>query len=202
MDAGRPSSEVGIARALDGDVSTKNRIITMILGATALAGLTYGVTRRGAQRRAIQPPSSQTLASSVARGPATASDAAHGADWEALAVHDTRASTPDPLDIALSLDGVFDGDSEDGLPLTVRPNVRVPAPLGGDDEDAPSADDLGLAWLMQATQTEQSLTESDLTPEIDNMALSEEAEEETEEETEEEAADAQDEHEDFRRARS
>jgi hypothetical protein len=181
-------------------VSTKNSIITMILGATALAGLTYGVARRGAQRRAIQPPSSQTLASSVARGPATASDAAQrAADWEALAVPGTRGSTPDPLDIALSLDGVFDGDSEDGLPLTVRPNVRVPAPLGGDDEDAPSADDLGLAWLMHATQTEQSLTESDLTPEIDDIALSEEAEEEADSEEE---ADAQDEHEDFRRARS
>ena len=173
----------------------------MLLGATALAGLTYGVTRRGAQRRAIQPPSSQTLASSVTRGLATASGPAQrAAEWEALAVHGTRGSTPDPLDIALSLDGVFDGDSEDGLPLTVRPNVRVPAPLGGDDEDAPSADDLGLAWLMQATQTEQSLTELDLTPEIDNIALSEEGEEEAD--SEEEAGAAQDEHEDFRRARS
>ena len=45
---------------------------------------------------------------------------------------------------------------------------------------------------MQATQTENSLTESDLTLEIENMALSEDPDSEVE-------AEGQDEHEDFRR---
>jgi len=168
----------GIGCALQHKVTNKTRLFTLILGATALAGLTYGVARRGSQRRPLQPLASQARSSSkLTRTPR---------------MQRTRASTPDALDIAMSLDGIFDGQSEDGRAPTVRPHVRVPAPFGGDDEEAPGADDLGLAWLMQATQTENSLTESDLTLEIENMALSEDPDSEVE-------AEGQDEHEDFRR---
>jgi hypothetical protein len=181
-------------------VSTKTRFFTIVLGATALAGLTYGVTRRGFQRRALQPLESQTLTRSAAQAPPNIDAAAPSAsDWETLSVHSTRGSNPDALDIAMSLDGIFDGVSEDGRALTVRPNVRVPSPIGGDDEDAPSADDLGLAWLMQATQTEQSLTESDLRPELEEIALNEDSDSE---ETDSDEADVQDEHEDFQRSRT
>ncbi|HEY3256824.1 MAG TPA: hypothetical protein VGJ91_22870, partial [Polyangiaceae bacterium] len=119
--------------------------------------------------------------------------------WEALSAQSPRGSTPDPLDIAMSLDGIFDGQSEDGHTLTVRPNERIPAPLSADDEDAPSADDLGLAWLTQATQAEHSLGESDLTPEIEQIALDESDEQD---EADSNRTGEHDEHEDFRRTRA
>ena len=140
------------------------------------------------------------MAGFFAHGEVTVNAPAQSAsDWETLSVHSTRGSNPDALDIAMSLDGIFDGVSEDGRALTVRPNVRIPSPIGGDDEDAPSADDLGLAWLMQATQTEQSLTESDLRPESEDIALNEDPDSE---ETDIQDEDVQDEHEDFQRTRS
>lgn len=187
-------------------MSNKNRFLTIVLGATALAGLTYGVTRRGWQRRAVQPPATHTLASIEHNAPPAADAPPLIAPyWEALSADSPRGSTPDPLDIAMSLDGIFDGQSEDGLELTVRPNDRVPAPIGADDDEAPSADDLGLAWLTQATQAEHSLRESDLTPAIEEIALAEpdEAEEQDEtDETDSGQADERDEHEDFRRTRA
>jgi hypothetical protein len=190
-------------------VSNKTRFFTVVLGVTALAGLTYGVTRRGIQRRLVQPLANETLASSDLSAPPVADAPPLSApDWERLTVHSTRGSTPDPLDIAMNLDGIFDGQSEDGLALTVRPSERVRAPFGGDDEEAPNADDLGVAWLTQATQAEHSLRESDLTPELENIALLDQADSVEEYEAnaadqdEPGFADEQDEHEDFRRTRA
>ncbi|MEI9937926.1 MAG: hypothetical protein WDO69_11975 [Pseudomonadota bacterium] len=183
-------------------MSNKTRFLTIVLGATALASLTYGVTRRGWQRRSAPPLASQALSSGERNAPAAADVPPLTApDWETLSVHSVRGSTPEPLDLAMNLDGVFDGQSEDGLVLTVRPSDRVPPPRSGDDEEAPSADDLGLAWLTHATEAEHSLSESDLTPEIEDIALTEEPDSD-EADSNEDAAVEPDEHEDFRRTRA
>jgi hypothetical protein len=184
-------------------VSNRTRLLTIILGATALAGLTYGVTRRGFQRRAMQSTSSasQALLDTEPSAPPASAPSTTALDWETLSVQSTRGSTPDPLDVAMSLEGLFDGESEDGNELTVRPDVHVPLPLGGDDEEAPGAEDLGVAWLMQATQSEHALREADLRTEIENIALAEEVDfEEIDEESD--GADEHDEHESFQRTRA
>jgi hypothetical protein len=202
-------------------VSNKTRFFTVVLGVTALAGLTYGVTRRGMPRRAVHSLGNQPLAStgSLASLGNVANTNGAGAelgaaradtvptvsesDWETLTVHSTRASTPDALDIAMNLDGLFDAASSDGDALTVRPSDRVPPPTSGDDEEAPAADDLGRAWLTQATQAEHSLTQADLIPEIDDLAFSEETDTDELALDEIEADELEaDEHEDFRITRA
>jgi hypothetical protein len=187
--------------ALSDHVSNKTRFFSIVLGATALAGLTYGVTRRGLPRRVAQPVGNHPLASNelgVARADDTPAPSIP--DWETLKVHSTRGSNPDVLDIAMNLDGLFDVESEDGRALTVRPNDRVPAPIGGDDEEAPSADDLGRTWLTQATQAEHSIRQSDLTPDLDNIAFADETDADDPDPDLDEADS--DEHEDFPRARA
>ena len=179
-------------------MSNKTRLFSIVLGAAALAGLTYGVTRRGLQRRTVSPLTSQTLTGNATSAPLPAPASILTAlDWETLGVQAARDSTPDPLEIALDLDWIFDGQSEDGHAVTVRPDIRLPPPHGADDEEASSADDLGLAWLMHATQTEQGLTESDLTPELENIAVADDSV--SEEVSEEDESVGQDEHEDFQR---
>jgi len=177
-------------------VSNKNRFLTIVLGAAALAGLTYGVTRRGQQRRAVQPPASQTIAVSA--------DSAEreslvpelpASDWETLSVHGQRRASLDALDLAMNLDGIFDAPVDDELAFTARPSDRVPPPLGGDHEESPSADDLGSTWLAQATQAERSTGASGLIPEVENIALIEDTDPL-------DADDEHDEHEDFRRTRA
>ena len=113
----------------------KTRLLTIVLGATALAGVTYGVARRGLQRRIAPPLESHTLATNelVESPPAER----RLSDWETLTVHSTRGSLPDALDLALNLDGIFDGQSESGEAVTVHPSDRVPPPFAGDDQEAP-----------------------------------------------------------------
>jgi hypothetical protein len=186
-------------------VSNKTRFFTIVFGVTALAGLTYGVTRRGLQRRAmLQPLQHQPLTHSQPAESDTDEGVALSApDWETLNVSSGRPSNPDALDVAMNLDGLFDIEPEDGAALTVRPSDRVPAPVGGDDEEAPSADDLGRTWLAQATQAEHSTREADLTPELDEIALAGEVELDGAELDEIEAVEIEaDEHEDFRRTRA
>ncbi len=190
---------LGIARALYASVSNKTRFLTIVLGAAALAGLTYGVTRRGFQRRFVQPLASHVPASRELSLPETTALPLSAPDWETLSVHGARGSNPDALDIAMNLDGIFEGQSEDGSALTVRPIDHLPAPLGGDDEEAPNADDLGLAWLTKATQGEHIIGESDLKPEIENLGF---AEETASDQADSEQDDEQVEHEDFRRTRA
>lgn len=197
-------------------MSNKTRFFTIALGVTALAGLTYGVTRRGLPRRAVQSLANQPSAGNVASSDlplpraaaaSTPAAAASAPDWETLKVHSTtRGSTPDALDIAMNLDGLFDAESEE-RGITVRPSDRVPAPVGGDDEEAPGADDLGRTWLTQATQAEHSLRQADLIPEIDELAFSEETDAEAEsDELDSDQLDSDehesDEHEDFRTTRA
>ncbi len=184
-------------------MSNKTRFLTIVLGAAALAGLTYGVTRRGLQRRFVQPLASHTpVSSELSAPPAAAAPSLTASDWETLSVHGTRGSNPDPLDIAMNLDGIFEGQSESGSALTVRSIDHLPAPLGGDDEEAPSADDLGLAWLTKATQAEHLVGESDLKLEIENLGFAEETESDEADTAQAELDDEQDEHEDFRRTRA
>ena len=156
-------------------MSNRLRIFSIVLGAAALAGVTYGVARRGLQRRPVPPLANHALERS-ALGAAPVADARplSAPDW-ALGGEPTRDSTPDPLDLAMNLSGIFDGQSAAGGALTARPNDHVPPPASPDDEQAASADDLGVAWLMQATQAEHSARGSDMAPEIENLAYSEAA---------------------------
>ena len=180
-------------------MSNKIRLLTIALGVTALAGVTYGVARRGLQRRAAPPLESHALAANELSEPP--SDELSLSDWETLTVHATRGSMPDALDVALNLDGIFDGQP-DGEAVTARPSDRVPAPFAGADQEAPNADDLGLAWLIQATEAERSIGENDLTPELENLALNDQDESEEADEAESDPLDGTDEHEDFRRTRA
>ena len=192
--ASRQGARVGIARALQRCVSNKNRLLTIVLSAAALAGLTYGVTRRGLQRRSLHSSASHTLASGQ-RAPLTADFSP--VDSETPSARATRPSTPDPLDVAMNLDGLFDAPVDESA-LTVRTSEHVPLPLGGDDRESPDADDLGLAWLAQATQAEYSMREADLVPALEDIAFAEQ-----DADPEEDADPApQDEHEDFRRSRA
>ena len=158
-------------------VSNKTRILKVLVGAAAVASLTYVVTRRGQQRRAGEVQAANDTA--VPPGELSEAQGAAGRGWEAFAnewqgedVNPTRGSVPDPLDVALNLEGIFDAEYESTPELTVRPDLHLPRPLGGDDEDAPGADDLGRAWLSQATLAERSLRVSDLVPELDDIAAS------------------------------
>ena len=80
------------------------------------------------------------------------------------------SSSPDALDLALDLDGVFDGKLADEIEVTVRPDVHLPTPHTRDDEEPPAPEDLGRAWLMQATESERSLGTADTLPEVENLA--------------------------------
>ncbi len=179
----------------------------VLAGAAALAGFGYTLARRSGSRAAR---SRRVVAASPRRGEARPKRAEPVAptepkrraepvaptepNWEdegALisSARNTLATLdePDALDVALDLDGVFDGESATGV--TARPNERVPAPHTGDDEDAPSPDDLGRAWLLQATESERSLSTADTLPEVENL-LTEDADIEQlpmEEEEEEES---------------
>jgi len=181
-------------------VSNRLRIFTLVLGAAALAGVTYGVARRGLQRRAVPPLAAQALARSALGAPpvADAADARPLAapDWQTLGEQTPRDSTPDSLDLAMNLSGIFDGQSAAGRALTARPNDHVPPPTSPDDEVA-SADDLGVAWLMQATQAGHSARGSDLAPEIENLAYPEEADDDAPDPNETDGAGDRDDQADF-----
>ena len=163
-------------------VLNKKQIMTVVVGAAALAGLTYTVTKRGLQRRANEAFFwGETLANKQAQ--AEAADARELEETEAAALELSaqrdwerelarpRGSTPEPLDVALNLDGIFDAELDDSE-LTVRPSDHVRGPLNADDEDPPSPDDLGRAWLSQATEAERSATEDDLIANVDEIAVS------------------------------
>jgi hypothetical protein len=144
-------------------MSPKARLFTLCAGAAALAGLTYGFGRLALRQRSPD-------ALSKARAPIAKSEpeAAAPEAWE-LAMADQRLSS-DALDLALDLDGIFDGTPDEASRVTVRLNDRVPVASSGDDEDPPSPDSLGRAWLAQATQSERSFTEADLSTELDELA--------------------------------
>lgn len=138
------------------------QVMQVLAGAAALAGFGYTLARRSsrAQRTArraaaeVQP----TRVPAVAPEPAAWDDGAR------------ISSAPDALDVALNLDGVFDVGPESGVEVTARFNDHVPSPLTGDDEDAPSPDDLGRAFLTHATESERSLSGDDVVPDLDGLA--------------------------------
>jgi hypothetical protein len=77
-----------------------------------------------------------------------------------------------------------DGETEMEEP-TVQPDLKVPALASADDAEPPGPDDLGSFWLSRATQSERSLTELDLQPDVEAIAdLRAEPERETEDEDE------------------
>jgi hypothetical protein len=70
----------------------------------------------------------------------------------------------------------------------VQADVKVPALASADDAEPPGPDDLGSYYLSRATQSERSLTELDLEPDVENLAdLREQAADELEPEEEDEA---------------
>ncbi|MEO6599872.1 MAG: hypothetical protein ABIQ16_08385 [Polyangiaceae bacterium] len=144
-------------------MSPKARLFTLFAGAAALAGLTYGFGRLALRQRspaAISEKRAQFAEAALEAAPAPQA-------WE-LAMADQRLSS-DALDLALDLDGIFDGTPGDSSGVTVRSNDRVPVAASGDDEDPPSPDSLGRIWLAQATQSERSFTEADLSTELDEL---------------------------------
>ena len=153
---------VGTACALHLVVNNKTRWLGVLFGAAALSGLTYTVARRSSLKRTAESPVNK-------RAVELASDARRiTRDWESIG--SAGPNLREPLDLALNLGGVFDAAAYDEPELTARPSDHVPPPVGGDDEDAPSADDLGRNWLTQATQSERSLSELDLAVDVDNIA--------------------------------
>lgn len=153
-------------------MSKTNTRVIALAGAAALAGLGYTFGRRSGSRpahrarvstnssRRVEPPLSQSSPRRAQPAPRVA---------ELTLDADRISSAPDALDVALDLNGVFDGESASGVQITARPNVHLAAPHGADDEDAPSPDDLGRAWLEQATESEHSLGVADTIPDIENL---------------------------------
>lgn len=151
-------------------MSKRNAQVIALAGAAALAGFGYALahrsgtrarthSRRRGERAAPDPVQSAPRAAQkpAAPPPAPFQDA------------DRISSSPDALDVALDLEGVFDGDSARGIEITARPHEHVPALQTADDEEAPAPEDLGLAWLKLATESERSLGTADTLPDIERL---------------------------------
>lgn len=152
----------------------KARLFTLVAGAAALAGLTYGFGRL-----ALRPRPRSMVTAAAQRVPADALPARAPEAWESALI--AQSSPSDALDLALNLDGTFDAAADETSGVTVRPSEHVPHPSSSDDEDPPSPDDLGRAWLAHATQSEHSFTEADLAAELDELAVQDEPSEADEE---------------------
>ena len=174
-------------------MSNRNARVFALAGAAALAGIGYTLVRRSAARshrlprvstrsfRRGEAPSNPGaalaglagIATVAATEPSDASDSeriSSAPDSLDLNVADGRiSSAPDALDIALDLSGVFDVESASRVPITARPSDHVPALRTGDDEEAPAPEDLGRAWLIQATESEHSLGTADTIPDVENL---------------------------------
>ena len=174
-------------------MSNRNARVFALAGAAALAGIGYTLVRRSAARshrlprvstrsfRRGEAPSNPGaalaglagIATVAATEPSDASDSeriSSAPDSLDLNVADGRiSSAPDALDIALDLSGVFDVESASRVPVTARPADHVPALRTGDDEEAPAPEDLGRAWLLQATESEHSLGTADTIPDVENL---------------------------------
>lgn len=151
-----------------GSMSSKARLFTLVAGAAALAGLTYGFGRLALRPRSLG------ASSSAQRAPLTElkAEASTPEAWERALV--AQSAPSDALDLALDLDGIF-AASADTSGVTARSSDRVPPPSSGDDGDPPSPDSLGRAWLSQATQSERSFTETDLSLSVEDLAAPEDS---------------------------
>jgi len=85
----------------------------------------------------------------------------------------TEGAAPpvDMLDVALGSNGLFDDEPSSGVTVSARVNDHVPAPQTGDDEEAPSPDDLGRAWLSHATESEHSPRADELVPDVNDLPV-------------------------------
>jgi len=134
--------------------------LTLVAAAALIAGL-YRFARSSKravgerEQRGLEPqPQSPALSTEPITGERAELDSAR------------ISSAPDLL--AEELGDPLGG--EVGAELTAQPNERVPAPHTGDDEDAPAPEDLGRAWLMQATESESSYSSEALVPDVENVA--------------------------------
>lgn len=164
-------------------VSKKIGLVTILLGASAVAALAYGVTRRSGPKRAAE------TRPSAASGLAWRGSGESEAELLMKAEHEL-GTAPDPLDLALNLDGIFETESVSSDALSVQFSDRVPLPTNGDDQDPPSPDDLGRTWLEQATESEPSLSVAELTPELENLSLDQLAADARDDDGDEEQADS------------
>jgi len=159
--------------------------MTVLAGAAALAGVGYAFAHRSSVRSRRGPRGTRVA---VARGSAAslsnrgktpptptpaaiATEPASRLDAERMTGLDAEriSSAPDALDVALDLEGLFDGKSESGVSVTARPHEHIPAPRVGDDEEAPSPDDLASTWLAHATESERSLGTADTIPDVEEV---------------------------------
>ncbi|HKO46994.1 MAG TPA: hypothetical protein VJV79_04685 [Polyangiaceae bacterium] len=145
-------------------MSKKNaQVVQVLAGAAVLAGLGYALTRRSGARSSDSTRPTRSPRRAEPRPVPTVSDIApKPPTWSH---NDPLSSAPDVLDLALDLDGVFDGKA----PITAQPSEHVPAPLSGDDQEPPAPEDLGSAWLTQATESERSLGFADTIPDVDDL---------------------------------
>ena len=148
-----------------------------LAGAAALVGFGYAFAHRSdartsrAERVRRRPKPAPTMNEPRPAPPSPA-------PWQDA---DRISSSPDALDVALDLDGAL----ASGIELTARPNDHVPAPRTHDDEDAPAPEDLGRAWLAQATESERSLGTADTLPDFEGLStLSDELGETTDDDDE------------------
>jgi hypothetical protein len=153
-------------------VSKRNAQVIALAGAAALAGFGYAYAHRsGARTARLRATRSSSLSLSRVTHEVRGQRAERVASSSAASWRDADriSSAPDALDVALDLDGVFDGDSSASVELTARPHEHVPAPRTPDDEDAPAPEDLGRAWLAQATESERSLGTADTLPDLERL---------------------------------
>lgn len=151
----------------------KTRVLQVLASAAALASLGYTISRRAAPRLvpATRAHAGRSHAPASTRGtrdiPPTPVVAPEPLAWDDGA---RISSAPDALDVALDLEGVFDAEPESGVEVTARLADHAPAPFTGDDEEAPSPDDLGRAFLTHATESEHSASADDVVPELESLA--------------------------------
>lgn len=154
-------------------VLNRNTQVMVLAGAAALAGFGYTFARRSRSARSKAVAGREQSATDAMRGadaqrvvPAATRGASEGTPWQD---EERISSAPDALDVALDLDGVFEGESANGSELTARPHDSVPAPRSGDDEDAPAPEDLGRSWLVHAAESESSLGAADTLPDVESL---------------------------------
>lgn len=179
VGAGRAHARREKARtqAREESVVRNNRALMPVLaglGAAAVGVVVYAFSGRR--------PSSAPLAGALEELPERASGVVPRDEGPRAEVVDLRTAGALPTigdlpmvgaGVELDANEPLSGDFlvEDGLEeLTVQPDVKVPALASADDAEPPSPDDLGSFWLSGATQSERSLTEQDLQPDIEALA--------------------------------
>jgi len=140
-------------------MSKKKNVSLMMTAAAMLAVVAYFLGRRS--RRDAAGDALPRLEGEAESAAAT-SAAATGAS---LPFEEARiSSAPDAATGASELDDLFDAEAAIGLELSAQPHEHAPIPRSGDDEEAPSADELGRVWLEQATESEPSSSSEAVAP--------------------------------------